>query len=398
MKNHLSQRINLLEESQTMAMNQKTRDLQSQGFDIINLTVGEPDFNTPDYVKEGAKSAVEKNYSFYTPVDGYPDLRKAIAEKFATENHLEYAPEQISVGNGAKHSLSNILCCLVDNEDEVIVPAPYWVSYVELVKLYGGKNVIIDTSIDNGFKITPQQLESAITPKTKLLILCSPSNPTGACYSKKELESLAKVLEKHPNIFVLSDEIYEHINFVGKHESIAQFPLLKERTIIINGVSKCYAMTGYRIGYLAAPLWLTKAISKLQGQQTSNASSIAQRAAFVALTQKSTFKEDMRKIFLRRRELMVKGLESIKGVRFMIPDGAFYVFPDISSFFGKTDGVTTIKNDMDMCLYLLDKALVSTVPGGAFGNPNCIRLSYATSDEKLSKALNQIKESLDKLH
>jgi len=397
MEKYLSQRLQSLSESATLAMNQKTKDLQAQGLDIVNLTAGEPDFFTPDHIKAAAKEAVDKNYSFYTPVDGYMDLRKAVADKLKRENNLDYKPEQISVANGAKHSLANAIMCLVDEGDEVIIPAPYWVSYAELVKLAGGVNVIVKTSIDNGFKMTATQLEKAITPKTKMLILCSPSNPTGSVYSRDELKALADVIAKHDRIFVLSDEIYEHIIFDGKHESIAQFPNVKDKVVLINGVSKAYAMTGYRIGYLAAPLWITKASSKLQGQFTSNPSSIAQRAAYAALTQDDTPTKEMTVAFKRRRDLVMSWLKQMPGVKCDTPQGAFYVFPDISSFFGKSDGNVTIKNDMDMCLYLLDKALVSGVPGDAFGEPTCIRLSYATSDANLEKAMKSMKEALAKL-
>jgi aspartate aminotransferase len=397
MENYLSQRLQSLAESQTLAMNQKTKDLQARGFDIVNLTAGEPDFFTPDHIKAAAKKAVDDNYSFYTPVDGYMDLRKAIADKLKRENDLDYKPEQVTVSNGAKHSLANAIMSLVDEGDEVVIPAPYWVSYSELVKLAGGKSVIVKTTLESGFKMTAAQLESAITPKTKLLILCSPSNPTGGVYSKAELKALADVVAGHDRMFVISDEIYEHINFVGRHESIAQHANVKDKVVLINGVSKAYAMTGYRIGYLAAPLWIAKACSKLQGQFTSNPSSIAQRAAIAALTQDNTPTKEMTVAFRRRRDLVIKWLNDMPGVKCNVPDGAFYVFPDISSFFGKSDGSVTIKTDMDMCLYLLDKALVSGVPGDAFGEPTCIRLSYATSDENLEKAMKSMKEALGKL-
>ncbi|MDR0415017.1 MAG: pyridoxal phosphate-dependent aminotransferase [Prevotellaceae bacterium] len=397
MESYLSKRLQSLAESQTLAMNQKTKDLQAKGFDIVNLTAGEPDFFTPDHIKAAAKQAVDANYSFYTPVDGYADLRKAIVDKLKRENGLDYKPEQITVSNGAKHSLANAIMSIVDDGDEVIIPAPYWVSYSELVKLAGGKSVIVKTTIEGGFKMTAAQLENAITPKTKMLILCSPSNPTGSVYSKAELAALAEVVGRHDRIFVVSDEIYEHINFVGGHESIAQFAGIKDRVVLINGVSKAYAMTGYRIGYLAAPLWLVKACSKLQGQFTSNPSSIAQRAAVAALTQDNTPTKEMTVAFRRRRDLVISWLNDMPGVRCNVPEGAFYVFPDVSSFFGKSDGSVTVNSDMDMCLYLLDKALVSGVPGGAFGEPTCIRLSYATSDANLEKAMKSMKEALAKL-
>ena len=391
---HLSKRINNLSESQTMAMNQKTRDLQAKGVDIINLTVGEPDFFTPPHVKEAAKKAVDDNFSFYTPVNGYPDLVKAIVDKLKKENNLEYKAEQIIVSNGAKHSLANAILCLIDEGDEVIIPAPYWVSYSELVKLAQGTNIILRTSLEADYKITPAELEKAITPKTKMIILCSPSNPTGSLYSKEELKGLAAVIAKYPRIFVLSDEIYEHINFVGAHESIAQFEAIRDRVVIINGVSKAYAMTGYRIGYMVGPAWLTKACSKLQGQMTSNAASISQRAAIAALTLDDSYTKEMNVSFKRRRDLVIGLMKDIPGLRCNVPEGAFYVFPDVSSYFGKGDGTTTIKTDMDMCLYLLDKAFISTVPGEAFGEPNCIRISYASADDKLTKALKQLKAAL----
>lgn len=397
MESYLSRRLQSLAESQTLAMNQKTKDLQAQGFDIVNLTAGEPDFFTPGHIKAAAKKAVDDNYSFYTPVDGYLELRKAIADKLKRENDLDYKPEQITVSNGAKHSLANAIMSLVDEGDEVVIPAPYWVSYSELVKLAGGKSVIVKTTLASGFKMTAAQLESAITPKTKLLILCSPSNPTGGVYSKVELKALADVIARHDRIFVISDEIYEHINFVGRHESIAQLANVKDKVVLINGVSKAYAMTGYRIGYLAAPLWIAKACSKLQGQLTSNPSSIAQRAAIAALTQDNTPTKEMTVAFKRRRDLVIRWLNDMPGVKCNVPEGAFYVFPDVSSFFGKSDGSVTIKTDMDMCLYLLDKALVSGVPGGAFGEPTCIRLSYATSDENLEKAMKSMKQALERL-
>lgn len=394
---HLSKRINSLSESQTIAMNQKSNDLKAQGIDVINMTVGEPDFFTPPHVKEAAKKAIDENYSFYTSVNGYAELLKAIAGKFKRENNLDYKPEQIMVSNGAKHSLANSILCLIDPGDEVIIPAPYWVSYAELVKLAEGTNVILSTTLETNYKITPEQLEKAITPKTKALLLCSPSNPTGSLYSREEMQGLVNVLMKHPRVFVISDEIYEHINFVGRHVSVAEFPEIKERCVIINGVSKGYAMTGYRIGYMAAPLWLTKACSKLQGQMTTNASTIAQRAAITALTSDNTYTQEMNKAFRRRRDLVLRLMAEIPGLKCNVPEGAFYVFPDVSYYFGKSDGTVTVKNDTDFCLYLLEKGFVATVPGGAFGEPKCIRISYANSDEKLEKALKQMKEVLSRL-
>jgi aspartate aminotransferase len=380
-----------------MAMNQKSQDLQAQGVDVVNLSVGEPDFFTPDHVKAAAKEAVDNNFSFYSPGDGYMDLRKAIVAKLKNENGLDFEPKQVIVCNGAKHALANVVMSVVDDGDEVITPAPYWVTYVELVKLAGGTNVVIKTTLDSDYKVTPAQLEAAITPKTKAFMLCSPSNPTGSVYSKAELKALADVIAKHPRIIIIADEIYEHINFVGKHESIAQIDSLKDRTVVINGVSKCYAMTGYRIGYLAAPLWIAKACSKLQSQFTSGPSSIAQKAAVTALTVKSSFTEDMKQVFKRRRDLVLKELSEIPGLKFNVPQGAFYVFPDVSAYFGKSDGETTIKNSADISLYLLSKAFVATVSGDGFGEPKCIRISYATADEKLAKAMASIKAAFAKL-
>lgn len=392
--NQLSKRINSLGESQTIAMNQKSNDLKAQGVDVLNLTVGEPDFFTPPHVKEAAKNAIDGNYSFYTSVNGYPDLLKAICAKFKNENNLEYTPDQIVVSNGAKHSLTNAILCLIDPGDEVIIPSPYWVSYAELVKLAEGTNVILDTTLESDYKISAAQLEKAITPKTKALLLCSPNNPTGSLYSKNELKALVDVLVKHPKIFVITDEIYEHINYVGGHQSIAQFSEIKDRVVVVNGVSKAYAMTGYRIGYMAGPAWLAKACTKLQGQMTTNASSISQRAALAALTMDNSYTKEMNKAFIRRRDLVLGLMKDIPGLKCNVPEGAFYVFPDVSYYFGKSDGTTTIKNDMDFCLYLLDKGHVATVPGGAFGEPKCIRISFASADEKLEKALTKMKAVL----
>ena len=393
----LSRRLATLSPSATVAMNQKTKDLQAQGIDIINMSVGEPDFNTPDHVKAAGKKAIDDNYSFYTPVPGYPELRQAIVRKFKRENNLDYKPEEIIVSNGAKHCIANAIMALIDPGDEVIVPAPYWVSYADLVKLAEGTNVIVNTTIESDFKMTPAQLEKAITSKTKALILCSPSNPTGSVYSYDEMKALAEVLKKHENVFIIADEIYEHINFVGKHVSMAGFEYLKDRVITVNGVSKAYAMTGWRIGYMGAPLWITKACSNLQSQFTTGASSIAQRASIAALDSDPSVVEEMKKAFHRRRDLVVKMVKEIPGVKLSVPDGAFYIFPDISSFFGKSDGKTTIKNSDDFSLFLLSEAFIATVPGSAFGNDKCIRISYATSDDKLVKALNQFRETVKKL-
>ncbi|MBN1184742.1 MAG: pyridoxal phosphate-dependent aminotransferase [Bacteroidales bacterium] len=393
----LSNRISSMLPSATVAMNKKSNDLKAQGIDIINLSVGEPDFNTPQHIKDAAKKAIDDNYSFYTDVAGYKDLLQAISEKFKRENNLEYGLDQILVSNGGKHSIANALMALVDKGDEVIIPAPYWVSYYELVKLAEGENVVINANIDNDFKITPEQLEKAITSKTRALILCSPSNPTGSVYSKKEMQGLVNVLLKFPQVFVISDEIYEHINFVDKHVSIAQFEGMKDRVAVINGVSKGFAMTGWRIGYMGAPAWLAKACIKLQGQFTTGASSIAQRASLAALTGGLETVYEMRKVFLRRRDLVVQKMSEISGLKYNIPEGAFYVFPDVSNFFGKSDGTGIIKDTNDMSLYLLEKAHIGTVPGIAFGDPNCIRISYATSDEKLVDAMQRMKDALDKL-
>ncbi len=393
----VSARLAALAESQTLAMSQKSKDLKAQGHNVIDLSVGEPDFQTPDFVKNAAKKAIDDNFSFYSPVPGYRDLLEAISAKLKRENNLDYAPEQIVVSNGAKQSLTNILLCLVDKDDEVIVPAPYWVSYVELVKLAEGKSVVIETNIKDNFKITIKQLEAAITPKTKMLILCSPSNPTGSIYTHDELVAISKVIEKHPNIFVISDEIYEHINFVGKHESFAQFESIRDRVIIINGVSKGYAMTGWRIGYSASAKWIAKACIKLQGQTTSGASSIAQKASTAAINSDGSYPAEMRKGFEKRRNFMVDALSKIKGFNTNVPQGAFYIFPEISYFFGKTDGKTTIKNSDDFAMFLLNTAYVALVPGSAFGAPDYIRFSYAASDAQLKDACERIAKAVELL-
>jgi len=389
----ISNRVNSLSPSATIAMNQKSRDLQAKGINVINLSVGEPDFFTPDHIKAAAKKAIDDNFSFYPPVAGYPDLKKAIAEKFKRENNLEYSPEQIIVSYGAKHSLANAMMSLVDPGDEVIIPAPYWVSYLEQVKLCEGVPVVIDAVFETNFKITPKQLESAITSKTKALLLCSPSNPTGAVYSRAELRALADVLAKHSQVFVISDEIYEHINFIGGHETIAQFADMKERTILINGVSKAYAMTGWRIGYMAAPMWLVKACDKLQGQTTTGATTMSQKAATAALTGDQTCVTEMNTAFKRRKEMVVKLVRDIPGIKVYDPDGAFYVFPKVDSYYGKKFNGTPINNSTDLCLYLLEKAHIAMVPGEAFGDPACIRISFATSDEKLVEAMKRMKDA-----
>jgi aspartate aminotransferase len=393
----LSARINSLAASATMEMNRKSQELKSKGIDIINLSVGEPDFNTPGHIKEAAKKAIDNNISFYPPAPGFMALREAIAAKFKRENNLEYSPEQIVVSIGAKNALANAILCLVDKGDEVIVPAPYWVTYTELVKLAEGTNVVINGSIENKFKVTAQQIEEVITPKTKALLLCSPSNPTGAVYTKNELAEIVKVLEKHPRIFVITDEIYEHINFVGKHESIGQFGSIKDRVVIINGVSKAYAMTGYRIGYMGAPLWISKACIKLQGQLLTGATTIAQMAAIEALNGDQTCVTEMNKAFIRRRDLIMELMKDIDGLDCPAPDGAFYVFPRISSYFGKSANGSTIQSSNDLAIYLLEKAHIGLVPGEAFGDPECIRISYATADEKIIEAMKRMKKALEAL-
>lgn len=393
----ISSRIAGLASSATMAMNQKGKDLKAKGIDVINLSVGEPDFNTPDHIKTAAKRAIDNNVSFYPPAPGFPELLKAVSLKFKRENNLDYSPDQIVVSNGAKNSLANAILSLIDKDDEVIVPAPYWVTYAELVKLAEGKNIIINGSIKNNFKVTPKQIEEVITPKTKALLLCSPSNPTGSIYSRQELQDIVSVLEKYPRVFVITDEIYEHINFIGKHESIGQFESIRDRVVIINGVSKAYAMTGWRIGYMAGPLWLAKACVKLQGQLITGASTIAQMAALEALTGDQSCVYEMNKAFIRRRDLVVNMMKDIPGVQTVVPDGAFYVFPDVSSYYGKSCDGQVVNNSDEMCLYLLDKAHIATVPGDAFGDDTCIRISFANSDENLKKALIRMRQALQEL-
>ena len=393
----LSDRLNRLSPSATLAMSQKSGEMKAQGIDVINLSVGEPDFITPDHIKDAAKKAVDENYSRYSPVPGYPELRKAIVDKLQKENNLEYGLSEVLVSNGAKQCVCNAVMALVNNGDEVIVPAPYWVSYPQMVKLAGGTPVYVNAGFEQNFKMTPQQLEAAITPKTKMLILCSPSNPTGSVYSKEELQALADVIRRHDDLYVLADEIYEHINYVGKHASIAQFDGMKERCIIVNGVSKAYAMTGWRIGYMAAPEWIIKGCNKLQGQYTSGPCSVSQKAAEAAYTLDQGCVEDMRLAFERRRNLVVKLAKEIDGLEVNVPEGAFYLFPKCSSFFGKrTDGYV-INNATDLAMYLLEVGHVATVSGDAFGDPECIRFSYATSDDNLREAMKRIKEALEKL-
>ena len=378
-------------------MSQKSSEMKAQGIDVINMSVGEPDFNTPDHIKQAAKLAIDENYSRYSPVPGYAELRQAIARKLERENQLHYLPSEILVSNGAKQSVCNTVMALVNPGDEVIIPAPYWVSYPQMVLLAGGEPVFIEARFDQNFKITPQQLEAAITPKTRMLILCSPSNPTGSVYSKDELAGLAEVIKRHDDLFVLADEIYEHINYVGKHESIAQFEGMKERSIIVNGVSKAYAMTGWRIGYIAAPEWIVKGCNKLQGQYTSGPCSVSQKAAEFAYTQSQECVEQMRKAFERRRNLIVELAKDIPGLEVNVPEGAFYLFPKCSSFYGKSDGETTVNNSTELALYLLEKGHVATVGGDAFGDPECFRMSYATSDDNIREAMRRIKEVLAKL-
>ena len=394
---HLSNRLNRLAPSATLAMSQKSSEMKAQGIDVINMSVGEPDFNTPDHIKEAAKKAVDDNWSRYSPVPGYPDLRKAVVEKLKRENGLDYSVSEILVSNGAKQAVCNAVMALVDDGDEVIIPAPYWVSYPQMALLAGGTPVHIPAGFEQNFKITPAQLEAAITPKTRMLILCSPSNPTGSVYSKEELKGLADVLKKHPEVYVLADEIYEHINYVGKHESIAQFPGMKEQTIIINGVSKAYAMTGWRIGYMAAPEWIVKGCNKLQGQYTSGPCSVSQKAAEAAYVLSQDCVEEMRVAFERRRDLIVELAKDIPGLEVNVPQGAFYLFPKCTSFYGKTDGERAINNSTDLAMYLLEVGHVATVGGDAFGDPECFRMSYATSDDNIREAMRRIKDCLSRL-
>ncbi len=393
----LSERLNRLSPSETLAMSQKSSELKAQGIDIINMSVGEPDFNTPEHIKEAAKKAIDDNYSKYSPVAGYPALRNAIVAKLKNENGLDYTAAQISCANGAKQSVCNTIMTLVNAGDEVIIPAPYWVSYPEMVKLADGTPVTVPAGIEQDFKITPAQLEAAITPKTKLLILCSPSNPTGSVYNKEELAGLAAVLAKHPQVYIIADEIYEHINYIGKHESIAQFKEIHDRVVIVNGVSKAYAMTGWRIGFIAGPEWIVKAVNKLQGQYTSGPCSVSQKAAEAAYTGTQAPVEEMRQAFERRRDLIVKLAKEIPGFEVNVPQGAFYLFPKCSSYFGKSAEGRTINNAADLAMYLLEVGHVACVGGGAFGALECIRMSYATSDENITEAMRRIKEALAKL-
>ncbi len=397
MKFPVSDRLAALSPSETLAMSQKSNELKAQGIDVINLSVGEPDFFTPDHIKEAAKQAVDNNFSFYSPVPGYPALRNAICAKLKNENGLEYKPEEIVCSNGAKQSVCNVILAVISKGDEVIIPAPFWVSYPEMVTLADGKSVIVSAGIDQDFKMTPAQLEAAITPKTKALILCSPSNPTGSVYSKEELEGLANVLAKYPNVIIISDEIYEHINYLGKHESIAQFESVRDRVVIVNGVSKAYAMTGWRLGWIAGPKWIASACNTLQGQYTSGPCSVTQKAAEAAYTGDQSCLVTMRNAFEKRKNLVVSMAREIPGLKVNDPQGAFYIFPDASYYIGKSYNGKKIENSGDLALFLLEVGHVACVGGGAFGAPDCIRMSYATSEDNLTKAFTRIKEALAKL-
>lgn len=390
----LSDRLNRLAPSATLAMSQKSGEMKAQGIDVINMSVGEPDFNTPDHIKEAAKKAIDENYSRYSPVPGYIELRKAIVEKLKKENGLEYSTNEILVSNGAKQSVCNTVMALVNDGEEVIIPAPYWVSYPQMVKLAGGEPVIVEAGFEQNFKMTPEQFEAAITPKTRMLILCSPSNPTGSVYSEEELRGLAEVIKRHEGLYVLADEIYEHINYVGKHSSIANIEGMRERTIIVNGVSKAYAMTGWRIGFIAAPEWIVKGCNKLQGQYTSGPCSVSQKAAEAAYTTSQECVETMRKAFERRRDLIVELAKDIPGLEVNKPEGAFYLFPKCSSFFGKSYNGKKIENSTDLAMFLLEVGHVATVGGDAFGDPYCFRMSYATSDDNIREAMKRIKDTL----
>jgi len=393
----LSKRLMAMEESATLAMSRISRELKAQGKDIISLSLGEPDFFTPQFIKDAALDAMNNNFTKYTPVPGYDDLRESIALKFKRDNGLSYAKNQIIVSTGAKQSIANVVMSLIDPEDEVIIPAPYWVSYVEIVKVAEGTPVIVHASIDTDFKITPAQLEAAITPKSKMMIFSTPCNPTGSVYSKQELSALADVIVKHPNLVVISDEIYEHINFSGKHESLAQFDKVYNQVVTVNGVSKAWAMTGWRLGYIGAPKEIADACDKVQGQFTSGTCSITQKAAIAAMEADPSVLKDMITAFHNRRDLVLKGLSDIEGVKSNTPEGAFYVFPDVSSFFGKSYNGKVVTNASDLCNYILNEGLVALVTGDAFGDPNCIRISYATDEATLTEAMKRIKSSLEKL-
>ncbi len=397
MENILSDRLNRLSPSATLAMSQRSSELKAQGVDIINMSVGEPDFNTPDHIKAAAIAAVQDNWTRYSPVPGYPELKKAIVAKLKNENGLDYLPSQILCSNGAKQSVCNAIMALVNQGDEVIIPAPYWVSYPQMVLLAEGTPVAVPTTIEQDFKMTPEQLEQAITPRTRAIILCSPSNPTGSVYSAAELEALKDVLLKHERVMIIADEIYEHINYVGAHASMAQFPDIKDRVVIVNGVSKAYAMTGWRIGFIAAPEWVVKGCNKLQGQYTSGPCSVSQKAAEVAYTGSQECVEQMRQAFERRRDLIVRLAREIPGLEVNNPQGAFYLFPKCSSFFGKRDGERVINSSSDLAMYLLEVGHVATVGGDAFGSPECFRMSYATSEESIVEAMRRIADTLARL-
>jgi len=398
--NYLSDRINLLAESETLAMTRRSRELRAEGFDVINLSIGEPDFDTPDHVKEAAKEAIDNNYSHYSPVAGYPELRQAIADKLKRDNGLNYTFDQIVVSTGAKQSLANAILCLLNPGDEVIIPAPYFVSYRELIKLSGAKGVFIEGSVQSDFKVTPEQIEAAITPATKVFLFSSPCNPSGTVYTYDELKAFADVFALHPNVFIISDEIYEYINFTGKHHSIASFENISDRVIIINGLSKGFAMTGWRLGYMAANKEIAKACDKLQGQITSGSCSITQRAAIVAMNTDPAESSEIRMMveaFKYRRNLAISLLHETPGIKINVPDGAFYLFPDVTSYFGKTDGNRVILSGSDLCDYILETSFVAIVPGSAFGSPDCVRISYATSEDNLREAIKRINEALLKL-
>jgi len=398
--NYLSDRINLLSESETLAMTRRSRELRTQGFDVINLSIGEPDFDTPDHVKEAAKEAIDQNYSHYTPVPGYPELRQAIVNKLKRDNQLDYTIEQIVVSTGAKQSLANAIMCMVNPGEEVLIPAPYWVSYKEMIKLAGGKGVFIDSSVKTDFKVSPAQIEAAITPKTKVFMFSSPCNPSGTVYNYDELKAFAEVFARHPQVFIVSDEIYENINFTGKHFSIASFPEIFDRVIVINGLSKGFAMTGWRLGYMASNKEIAQACDKLQGQITSATCSITQRAAIVAMNTDPAKSNDIKlmvEAFKYRRDLSISLLREIPGINLNLPEGAFYLFPEVTSYYGKKIGDRIILSGSDLCDYLLDTAYVAMVPGAAFGSPDCIRFSYATSEDNLREAIKRISDALAKL-
>ena len=394
---YISKRIKRISVSQTLEMSNRSRELRDKGVDIIDMSVGQPDFPTPPHIKEAAKEAIDKNFTFYTPVAGYSDLREAIVAKLKKENGLEYDKKQIVVTNGAKQALANTILTLINEGDEILVPTPYWVSYAELINLAAGKNKFIHTDISTNYKVTAKQIEKAITPKTRVLVYSSPSNPSGSVYSKDELKAIAQVIKKHKNLYVISDEIYEHINFIGKHESISQFKEIKNRVIVINGMSKGYAMTGWRLGYMAAPKWIADSCIKLQGQYTSGASSISQKAAMAALTGDNIYTMGMNQAFKERRDLIVNLMGKIPGFKTYIPEGAFYIFPEVKDYFGKINNYINIKNASDLSMFLLNEAHVATVPGTAFGNPDCIRFSFAIGKDKISHAMERIKEALASL-